>query len=161
MNKTRLLIYLVLSGSFLSTSCFNYERLNEQFVERLNLQIQSGNYQQIYDESSEHAKHYKYSKEEFIERMETVVERMRKVDESLTMQKHKGDYPYADPDVFPPSRYAYRYIEKNGKRIGINISIDSAGGTLRLLDFCIYTEKDGMNENPPNDVLCVSDASKD
>ena len=92
--------------------------------------------------------------------MKTIVERMRKVDESLTMQKQNGDSPYADRDVFPPSRFAYRYIEKNEKRIGINISIDSDGRTFRLLDFCIYTERDGINKNPTSDELCVSDASK-
>jgi hypothetical protein len=160
MNKSYLLICFVLIGAFLLTSC-NYDKLkSERLLDRLNSQIQTGNYKQIYEESSTRAKVYKYSEEEFIERMKTIVERMREVDESLMMKKHEGDYPYADESAFPTSRNAYRYVEKNGKRIGIDISIDSNLGTSTLVDFCIYTEQDGINENPPNDELCVSDASK-
>jgi hypothetical protein len=129
--------------------------MNDNLIEGLGWQIQSGDYEQIYNESSRQAKDHKYSEAEFMARMKSVVERMREVDESLTMQKHKS--PYADEGAFPPSRYAYRYVEKNEKRIGIKIMIDSSFGASKLLDFCIYTEKVGTNENPANDVLCVSD----
>ena len=159
MNKIRLLICFVLINSFLLTSCNYYEWKSERLVDGLNSHIQSGNYQKIYEESSSRAKDYKSSKEEFFERMKIIVERMREVDESLTMQKHKGDYPYADESAFPPSQYAYRYVEKNGKRIGINIKIDRELGTSSLLDFCIYTEKDGTNENPTENGFCAYDFS--
>ena len=160
MNKTCLLICFVLVGSFLLTSCSYYEWKSERVVETLHSQIQSGSYEKIYEESSSRVKGYKYSKEEFVERMKTIVERMREVDDALMMQKHKGNYPYADEGAFPPSQYAYRYAEKNGKRIGINISIDdNEFAVSRLLDFCIYTEKDGVNEDPTEDNLCVYDFS--
>jgi hypothetical protein len=161
MNKHRLISSILFASLILTMNCSTYYRaINDRLVERLDSQIRSGDYKRIYDESSPRAKTFKYSEDEFISRMKTIVERMRAVDESLELQKHKGTSPYADEGAFPPSSYDYRYIEKNGQKIGINISVDSGVGTSRLLDFCIYTEKDGENENPPSDGLCVSDASK-
>jgi hypothetical protein len=161
MKKHRFISLPLVASFLLTMNCSTYYKAkSDRLVERLESQIQTGNYKQIYDESSQRAKDYKYSEDEFISRMKTIAEKIREVDETLALQKHKGEYPYADDGAFPPSQYAYRYVEKNEKRIGINISIDSDAATLRLLDFCVYTEKDGVNENPPNDALCVSDASK-
>lgn len=160
MNKRQLIFLLSFTLLVLMLNCSTYYKaMNDRLVERLNSQIRSGDYKRIYDESSPRAKAYKYSENEFTGRMKTIVDKMREVDESLTLQKHKGEYPHADESVDPPSRYDYRYIEKNGKRIGININVDSGVGTSQLLDFCIYTEKDGENENPPSDVLCGYDFS--
>jgi hypothetical protein len=155
--KIRSVQTVILAGLLLlSSGCSScYRLLNDRFVERIGAQLQSGNYEQIYNESAQRAKDYKYSKTEFIERMKTIAAKLREVDESLTLQKHKGPYPYADEGAFPPSRYAYRYVEKNNKKIGINISIEDIGLSLSLMDFCIYSE-----ENSDIDQLCVSEAGK-
>ena len=155
-NKARLVVWITLFTSFFVSGCNSYyEWRNDTLLETIGSQIKSGDFEQFYDEFSETAKRYSYSKGEFIVRMNIVTERMRNVDDSLTMRKSTGK-PNIDTFWFPPSQYTYRYVEKNGKRLGINIYFYSG----KLLDFCVHTEKDGVNENPPSDGFCMSDASK-
>jgi hypothetical protein len=160
MRKARTILCAVLSASVFANCTTNYEWRNDNLIERVNSQIKSGDYERLYEEFSQSAKNYKYSKEEFVVRAKIVTERMREVDDSLSIQKDKD----RAIDTFwdHPSRIAYRYIGSEGKRLGIDIHIDS--NTLSdgkaLLDFCVYTEKDDLNENPSNNGFCISDASK-
>jgi uncharacterized protein YxeA len=149
MLKTNLIIYSLLLIVPLS-GCI-YEKMNQRLVERLNSQIKSEEYGNIYSESSNSAKDYKYSREEFIERLKEVRAKMKEVDESLQFQKLQGIC--GDEGVYRADNFACRYIEKNGRRIDIDIWLDANGGLLRLLDLCIHSdEMDGR--------LCVSDVSR-
>src|SRR5688500_89407 len=113
MQRRNLIIYplllFVLAASF--TSCINYEKMNRRLVEKLNSQIKSEEYENIYSESSNTAKNYKYSKEEFIGRFKAVREKMKEVDESLEFQQLQSRC--GDEAVYRDDNFACRFIEKN------------------------------------------------
>lgn len=147
-----LIFYLFLPSILtLLLSCGFYEQSNRRLVERLNSQIKSEEYEKIYSESSNSAKNYKYSKEEFIERLRIVREKMKEVDDSLQFQQLQGIC--GDEGVYRDDNFACRFIEKNGRRIDIDIWLETTGVQLYLVDFCIHA--DGMEDR-----LCVSDASR-
>lgn len=151
MVKRIQIISLFLIGLlFSATACIDYKLTNEKLIERLNSQMKAGEYEQIYNESSSSAKNYKYSKEEFIERLKTIVDKIKQTDESLTFIKPEGIY--GDEGVYRDNNFANRYVEKHGKKFGIIFWLDSYGGRLSLLDICIYPEDEFD--------LCASDASK-
>lgn len=152
MRKKNLRIILLLSAiSALMTGCIYYSIENPRLVERLNSQIRDEKFENIYDESSDSAKRYKYSKEQFIERLKKVREKMKEIDESLVFQRLENRC--GDEGVYRDDNFACRFIEANGQRIDIEIWLDAKSGGLRLLDLCIYSEEMG-------DKLCVSDASR-
>lgn len=64
------------------------ESSNNVLIERLNSQIASGNYEQIYSELSESAK-ISTPKEEFLERINKAVKMMKEADDSLTFKEDK------------------------------------------------------------------------
>jgi len=151
MSKKHQILCLFLVGYLFSiTACIDYKLKNEQLIEKLNSQMKDGEYEQIYNESSSSAKNYKYSKEEFIERLKTIVDKIKETDESLTFIKPKGIY--GDEAVYRDDNFANRYVENKGKKFGIIFWLDSDSGRLSLLDICIYPE-DKFD-------MCASDASK-
>lgn len=152
MRKENLKTILLLSViSALMTGCFYYSIENPKLVERLNSQIRDEKFEGIYNESSDAAKRYKYSKKQFIERLKLVREKMKEVDESLVFQRIENRC--GDESVYRDDNFACRFIEANGRRINIDIWLDAKSGNLRLLDLCIWSEEIG-------DKLCVSDASR-
>lgn len=152
MKIRNFIIYLfLLSILTLLVSCGFYKKSNQRLVERLNSQIKSEKYDEIYSESSNLAKKYKYSKDEFIERLKKVRGKIKEIDDSLQFQQRQGSC--GDEGVYRDDNFACRFIEKNGRRIDIDIWLYPTGGQLYLLDLCIYA--DGMDDN-----FCVSDASR-
>lgn len=151
MYKGNFIIYsLLLLVSFLFTSCSPYEKMNPALIEKLNSQIKSEEYEKIYAESSRSVKGYKYSKEELIERLKFVREKMKEVDETLQFQQFETRC--GDEGVYRADNFACRFIEKNGRRIDIDFWLD-AGNQLKLLDICVYSK--GMD-----DKFCVTDISR-
>jgi hypothetical protein len=76
---------------------------------------------------------------------------MKEVDESLKFQQLEGNC--GDEGVYRDSNFACRFIEKNGRRIDIDVWLDANLGQLKLLDLCIYSDE-------MDDKFCVSDASR-
>jgi hypothetical protein len=152
--KKTIQIYIV-SVLFLTLSCSQYHvQLSNAFVERLNAQIKSGNFEQIYNESSLKAKE-SISKQEFIESMQIAVGKMKEIDESLKLQK--DERISFDKSLFHEKNFAYRHIKKSGKELGVNIEIGLENGKLKLQNFCIFS----LNEYLLQDLkinICVTNA---
>ncbi len=141
------------------TSCTNYKAnykgMNKNLVERLDIQIKSGNYAQIYEESSSYAKNYQYSKDEVVERLQTIAQKMKAVDESFSLKEVKSG-GCGDEGVYRDDNYACGTIEKNGKKLDVAIWMDNATGDLKFTDLCIYLEDSNETSN-----FCATDASKE
>ena len=91
-----------------------------KLIEKLNLQIKSGNYEQIYDELSDTAKSLT-PKQEFLERINKAVEVMRKVDNSLSFQKDEN--VRLSNDVYWGLYFEHRKIEINDRKLDIEITL--------------------------------------
>jgi hypothetical protein len=116
MNKKLSSIILIVLISF-GCSMY-YEKANDQAVERLNTLIKQGNYDEIYNQSSEILRR-SISKEEFISKMKIATEQMKQVDETLTWEK--DETMLFDKSVFRVEDFSYRVVSKNGKKAGIQI----------------------------------------
>lgn len=111
----------------------NHEEINDKLIEKLNLQIKSGNYEQIYDELSDTAKSLT-PKQEFLERINKAVEVMRKVDNSLSFQKDKN--VRLSNDVYWDLYFEHRNIGSNDKKLDIEITLKT-NYTAKIYDLCI------------------------
>jgi hypothetical protein len=97
------------------------EEINDKLVGRLNLQIKSGNYEQIYDELSDTTKSLT-PKQEFLERINKAVEMMRKIDGSISFQK---DEKVRLSNEYANLYFVYRKIESNDKKLDIEITLQT------------------------------------
>ncbi len=129
-------ILLIICLGLLVTSCSKYRReSSDKFVEKLNSQIKSGNFEQIYDEASNASKD-RTSKEEFLESMKAVINEMRQVDESLAWEKDEKVL-LSNGEVSTELYFVYRKIEKNGKKLDVTITVVNGILMPEFYDLCV------------------------
>lgn len=115
-------ILLIICLGVLTTSCCskNHSEASDKFVEKLNSQIKSGNFEQIFNEASDASKE-RTSKEEFLESMKAVVNKMKEVDESLAWEKD-AKVLFSSGEISTDLYFVYRKIEKDGKKLDVTIT---------------------------------------
>jgi hypothetical protein len=128
----------------------NREEINDKLIEKLNSQIKSVNYEQIYDELSDTAKSLT-PKQEFLERINKAVEVMRKVDNSLLFQKDKN--VRLSNNVYRDLYFEYRKIESIGEKLNIEITLKTSY-TAKIYDLCISPSETETVENQ----ICITNA---
>jgi hypothetical protein len=150
-------IYIV-AVLFLISGCSQFRAdANDKFVKKLNSQIRAENFEQIYNDFSLNVKE-SVSKQEFIERMQIVVGRMKEIDETLIFRL--DDRVSFDNGLFHAENFAYRHIKKNGEELGINFEIDSVNGELKLKDICVFSLNEYLLEDSKFSMCTTNAKSK-
>ena len=145
---------VVINLALFVTGCsHNRTELSDEFAEKLNSQIKCGNFEKIYAESSKTAKESE-SKEEFRQRMNLAIERMRSVDSSLTFQRD-DKIDMQNGDVYRDLHFVYRKIEKDGKGLNVFITLDFTQQKPNFFDLCVDNSIPSVEPT-----LCVTDAIK-
>jgi hypothetical protein len=135
----------------LAASCSqNREEIHDKLIERLNVQIKSGDYEQIYNELSDSAKRLT-PKEEFLERIDKAVKMMRTADDSLSFQKDKN--VHLSNDVYSDLYFEYRKIEYDNKKFDVEITVDLRFRD-RIYDMCVSPSESSTVENQ----VCITNA---
>ena len=125
------------------------EGSNNKLIEKLNSEIKSGNYEIIYNELSDSAKK-NTPKKEFLERINKAVEMMKEVDSSFSFQK---DSKVLLSNEMSDLYFEYRKIEKNGKKLEIQITVDLRFQN-RIYDMCVSpSESDSLEHQ-----ICITNA---
>ena len=150
-RKISVCVILILFSSCL----LNRDAVADERMKKIELQIKSGNYEQIYNESSEIVRNL-VSKEEFIEKMNNAVGRMKNIDEALNFQKDENR-DMRNGDVYGDLHFIYRKIEKNGKKLYIFVTFYFSGPESVFFDLCVDDPiETKVLTNEPS--LCVTDA---
>lgn len=144
----RIFICLCLVIATINCSRIN-ESSNNELIEKLNLQIKAGNYEQIYSELSDSAK-ISTPKEEFLERINKAVKVMKEVDNSLTFTEDKKVRLWNEmSDLY----FVYRKIENNGKKLDLEITIDLRFRN-KIYDLCVSPSESETVEKQ----VCITNA---
>jgi hypothetical protein len=132
----RIIGIFIVSILFLNFSCsLNRVQSSNEFVERLNTQIKSGDFKQIYNEASDASK-VGTSKEEFLENMKSIINEMKEVDESLAWQRDENIL-LSNGDIARDLYFVYRKVERNGKKLDITITVSYRSWTPEFYDLCV------------------------
>ncbi|MDQ3132528.1 MAG: hypothetical protein M3Q99_17415 [Acidobacteriota bacterium] len=119
----------------------DYKEANKKAVERLRNQLLEGKYEEIYNQSENNIKYY-ISKEEFLGNMKLAVSTMKEFDESLTWQQDEAADEHRVQEVYGYDRASWRTMEKNGKRLNIDIWWSSN------FSFCDLTMSEDFSDKP-------------
>ena len=152
MFKKIIQIYII-SVLFLTLSCsLNRAQSSNEFVERLNARIKSGNFEQIYNEASNASKE-RTPKEEFVKNMKSVINEMKEVDESLAWQKDEKVL-LSNGDIARDLYFVHRKIERNGKKLDITITVRYGILIPEFYDLCVSPSESTTVESQ----ICVTNA---
>ena len=133
----------------ITIGCSGINEGNNRLIENLNSEIKSGNYELIYEELSDSAK-TNTPKEEFLKRINKAVEMMRQVDSSISFQK---DSKVLLSNELTNLYFEYRKIEKNGKKLDVEITVDLRFQN-RIYDMCVSpSESDSLEQT-----VCITNA---
>lgn len=153
MFRIILQVFYIISILFLFLSCSQFRgQSGDRFVENLNLQIKSGSFEQIYNEINKRAKSLT-PKEEFLEKMTTVINKIKEADESLSWQKDEKVL-LSNGDIAADLYFVHRKVENNGKKLDITIIVAYDTFTPELFDLCVSTSESRTTEYE----TCVTNA---
>ena len=122
----------------LSSCSINYKEANKEAVEKFRLQLIEGKFEELYNSN---VKAY-ISKEEFFENIRLAVSTMKEFDESLTWQQDEAADEHRVHEVYVYDRASWRTMEKNGKRLNIDIWWSSN------FSFCDLTMSEDFSDKP-------------
>ncbi len=155
MNQRIILVCAILILILFSDCSQNRDVSSNKIVEKLESQIKSENYEQIYSESSRVVRSH-ISKEEFFEKMNTAVGRMKNIDESMCFEKDESRN-LQNGDVYRDLHFVYRKIEKSGKKLNVFVTFDFSSSKPEFFDLCI----DNSIPTEEKNTMCITDAIKE
>jgi hypothetical protein len=117
-------------------------RSSDELVERLNAQIKSGNFEQIYNEADSTAKDLT-PKAEFFEKMNSITGTIKEIDDTLSWQK---DEQVLLSNEYRNLYFVYRKVEKNGKKLDVTITVAYRGWKPEFYDLCVSPSESSTTE---------------